>query len=319
VLTRRSALAGILTLLYLVPALLLFVLLMVCFTGRAVCPAGIYALPLSPILASLEWPWEKIVTLGTFSGPIWGKVFVLSSILINAVVIFAFGKAVEWLTSGRFERPRVYARRVLVWLGAKTPRFLSQLQQPAKGAAAIYLVPALLLWIDWQFCSGWTWVCSTPRLESLAGPWARWMGWTLTGSNASVEAMFGPLGVRLFVLAAVALNATLIFLAVRGYERIYSTFRHDPPRLVGISIAMVYAIAALFFYIDALRCQGMLCDLGVMLAALPWSLNEMAQSREDGRPVVLGFLGLNTLLVYGVSVALGRLAKALLTRSHANR
>lgn len=317
-LTRRSALAGILSLLYLVPALLLFVLLMICFTGRAVCPAGIYALPLSPILASLEWPWEKIATVGMFSGPIWGKVFVLSSILINAVVIFALGKGVEWLTSGRFERPRAHARRALMWLCAKSRRFLSRLRQPASGAAAIYLVAALLLWIEWQFCSGWTWLCSAPRLESLAGPWARWMGWTLAGSSASAEAMFGPLGVRLFVLVAVGLNAALIFLAVRGYERIYRTFRHDPPGLAGISMAMVYAIAALFFYIDALLCQGMLCDLGLMLAALPWSLNEMARSREDGRLVVLGFLGLNTVLVYGVSIAVGRLARALLTRSHAN-
>lgn len=259
------------------------------------------------------------MTLGTFSGPIWGKVFVLFSILINAVVIFATAMVIEWLASGRFERPRGYARRALMWLGAKSPRFLSQLRQPANGAVAIYLVPALLLWIEWQLCSAWTWVCSAPWLESLAGPWARWMGWTLTGSNASVEAMFGPLGLRLFVLGALVLNATLIFLAVRGYERIYSALRHDAPRLVGMSVAMVYAIAALFFYIDALRCQGMLCDLGVMLAALPWSLNEMAQSREDGRLVVLGFMGLNTVLVYVLSVALGRLAKALLTRSHANR
>ena len=93
ILTRLSTPAGFLSLLYLVPALFLFILLMVCFAGSAVCPAGVYALALSPMLAWLEWPWGKNVPVGMFAGPIWGKVFVLSSILVNAAVIFATAKS----------------------------------------------------------------------------------------------------------------------------------------------------------------------------------------------------------------------------------
>jgi hypothetical protein len=316
-LTRLSTLAGFLSLLYFVPALFLFILLMVCFTGSVVCPAGVYALALSPILAWLEWPWGKIVPVGMFDGPMWGKVFVLSSILVNAAVIFATARAVEWFADGRFERPRAYARRVLMWLGIRKDRLISRPPKPATVAVAIYLVPALLLWIGWQICSGWTWVCSAPWLESLAGPWARWMGWMLTGSNASVEGVFGPFGVRLFVLAALALNSTLIFLVVRWYQRIFTTWRHDPPRLVGITIALIYAIPALFLYIDALRCEGMLCDLGVILAALPWSLADIAQSREGGRFIVLVMLALNTVLLYVVSATACRLARLLLVHRRA--
>ena len=231
ILTRLSTLAGFLSLLYLVPALFLFILLMVCFAGSAVCPAGVYALALSPMLAWLEWPWGKIVPVGMFAGPIWGKVFVLSSILVNGAVIFAIAKAVEWFAGGRFERLRACTRHVLMWLGIRKDRLISRPPKPATVAVAIYLVPALLLWIGWQICSGWTWVCSAPWLESLAGPWARWTGWMLTSSNASVEAVFRPFGVRLFVLAALALNSTLIFLVVRWYQRIFTTWRHDPPRL----------------------------------------------------------------------------------------
>jgi len=317
ILTRLSTPAGFLSLLYLVPALFLFILLMVCFAGSAVCPAGVYALALSPMLAWLEWPWGKIVPVGMFAGPIWGKVFVLSSILVNAAVIFATAKAVEWFAGGRFERLRACTRHVLMWLGIRKDRLISRPPKPATVAVAIYLVPALLLWIGWQICSGWTWVCSAPGLESLAGPWARWMGRMLTSSNASVEAVFGPFGVRLFVLAALALNSTLIFLVVRWYQRIFTTWRHDPPRLVGITIALIYAIPALFLYIDALRCEGMLCDLGVMLAALPWSLADMAQSREGGRFIVLVMLALNAVFLYVVSATACRLVHLLLAHRRA--
>ena len=226
-------------------------------------------------------------------------------------------KAVEWFAGGRFERLRACTRHVLMWLGIRKDRLISRPPKPATVAVAIYLVPALLLWIGWQICSGWTWVCSAPWLESLAGPWARWTGWMLTSSNASVEAVFRPFGVRLFVLAALALNSTLIFLVVRWYQRIFTTWRHDPPRLVGITIALIYAIPALFLYIDALRCEGMLCDLGVMLAALPWSLADMAQSREGGRFIVLVMLALNTVLLYVVSATACRLARLLLVHRRA--
>src|SRR5206468_4146306 len=144
-------------------------------------------------------------------------------------------------------------------------------------AVAIYLVPALLLWIGWQICSGWTWVCSAPWLESLAGPWARWMGRMLTSSNASVEAVFGPFGVRLFVLAALALNSTLIFL---GRALVPANLHHVATRSTAIgwdNRRVNLRDSSLFLYIDALCCEGMLCDLGVMLAALPWSLADMAQ------------------------------------------
>jgi len=74
----------------------------------------------------------------------------------------------------------------------------------------------------------------------------------------------------------------------------------------------------LFLYIDALRCEGMLCDLGVMLAALPWSLADMAQSREGGRFIVLVMLALNTVLLYVVSAAACRLAHLLFVHRRAN-
>jgi len=55
-----------------------------------------------------------------------------------------------------------------------------------------------------------------------------------------------------------------------------------------------------------------------MLAALPWSLADMAQSREGGRFIVLVMLALNTVLLYVVSAAACRLAHFLFVHRRAN-
>jgi hypothetical protein len=175
VFTRRFTPAGFLSLLYLVPALCVLALLMVCFGGVIVCPSRVYwTLPLSPILRWLEWPWGEMLPLEMFVGPIWGKVFVLSSILANAAAIFATVKAGQWLAAGRFARQRACGRyalaRLLVWKDQLSAALIPPLMQGYRrivhmrrlnlpqrvgaGFALFYAIPALLLYIDALLCTG---------------------------------------------------------------------------------------------------------------------------------------------------------------------
>jgi hypothetical protein len=104
---KDLTLAGGLALLYLVPALLLFVLLLACFSGRAVCSETLYSLlPLSPLVRALEWPWGEIAPPAMFTGPVFGKLFVLAAIAINGATIFAIAKLGSSLASLRFAHPR---------------------------------------------------------------------------------------------------------------------------------------------------------------------------------------------------------------------
>jgi hypothetical protein len=172
----------------------------------------------------------------------------------------------------------------------------------------LYLIPALFLWLNWQLCSGWKWLCSAPILESFARPWADWLGWhILANSNVSVEASLGVLGARIFVLAALVLNAGIIFYLVRLYQWMFGRLRNNPPRLVGTTVAMTYALLALFIYVDTIGCVGFLCDLGVMLAAAPWSILTDVHFRGGGMFLVLLMLAINTLILYAVLAWLARL------------
>jgi hypothetical protein len=213
-------LARWLSLLYLVPALVLFVLLLVCFGGAAVCPSRVYALPLSPILRALEWPWGEIAPPAIFAGPVFGKLFVLAAIATNGAIVFAIAKAGVWLASARSRRSRA-----LPLIGA------------ARGLGAALVVP-----FD------------------------------------------------------------------RAYRYAANAWRRDPPRLVGSMAALVYAIPALYVYLDELGCQGMLCDLGVAIAALPWSLIAGVPLRGAGRFILLAMIATNTALLYLVVGGITRFA-----------
>jgi hypothetical protein len=227
-LSRPRTLAGFLSLLYLVPALCLFALLLVCFTGRAVCPSGLYySFPFSLTLHWLEWPWGELPPPGMLVGAVWGKVFIISSILLNATAIFALVKVVEWLAAERFAQPRAWGRQLLARV------------------------------IVWQ-----------ERLLS-----------------------------------------TIIVPIVHGGRRLSSERRLDRPQLIGATVALLYAIPGLFFYVDALISQGFLCDLGAILWTLPWSLVDPWRSSRPFLLVVA--LALNAALLYLASSAICRLAQGL--------
>jgi hypothetical protein len=174
--------------------------------------------------------------------------------------------------------------------------------------ALVYLIPALVLWLLWQYCSGWKWLCSAPLLESFARPWADWLGWhSVYSSNVSVAASLGVLGARLFVLGALFLNAGVIFSITKGYEWMFSKLRNNPPRLIGTMCAVSYALVALFIYVDQFRCSGFLCDLGLLLAAAPWSILANVDSMRGGMVLVPFMLAANAAILYAVSAGLARL------------
>ena len=175
--------------------------------------------------------------------------------------------------------------------------------------ALVYLIPALFLWLHWQYCSGWVWLCSTTLLEALARPWADWLGWpSVDGSNVSVAASLGVAGAKLFVLAALFLNAGVIFSVAKWYEWWFRTLQNHPPRLIGTMCALTYALLALFVYVDQYRCSGFLCDLYLLLAAAPWSiLLSDLQFTRGWMLLVLLMLAANAGILYAVSGGLARL------------
>lgn len=299
----------ILALLYLIPTLLLFTLLMICFTGSFSCgPWVILHFPFTPVLRWMKWPWGNIVSGGMFTGPLWGRIFILSSIGLNAGLLFYGAKLSEWLLSGQCDHPRHVARQMLSRLNLQKGRWLNQRPKVATIVVLLYLVPALFLWIKWQACSGWKWLCSAPLLEYFARPWADWLGWhAVAHSTVSVEASLGVLGARIFVLAALFLNAGIIFYLVRFYQWMFGRSRHDPPQLVGTTVATTYALVALFIYVDEISCGGWLCDLGLILAAAPWSLLTDAHFRGSWTFVLLLMLAANAVILYAVFVWLARL------------
>lgn len=180
-------------------------------------------------------------------------------------------------------------------------RWLTRRPTVATILALAYLVPGLFLWVKWQVCSGWDWFCNAPLLESLAGPWAEWLGLgALANSNASVAEALGPLGTRIFVLAALCLNAAIIFSIAKMYRWMFSALRNNPPALFGMTFAISYALPALFFYVDAMHCIGFVCDLGVLLAAVPWSILTDVHFRAGGMLAVLLMLVANGIILYAI-------------------
>jgi hypothetical protein len=158
--------------------------------------------------------------------------------------------------------------------------------------ALVYVIAALILWARWQMCSGWTWLCSTPLLESLTGPWTRWL--------RSSEAL-GPLGPRVFVLAAIALNAWIILRVARVYAWMIHGSRRRFPWVAGATCGLVYALVALFVFVDEAGCATFACDLGVVLLALPWSYVTGVRVYGWGAVAALLMLALNAVIVYAVS------------------
>jgi len=284
---------------------------MICFTGRTQCPTGfLYRFPLTPVLLGLEWPWADLVPPGLFAGPVWGKLFVLGSILVNSTVLFATATAVGWLGEGYGKRPRSLVRETVSWTAAWLRRIVGTPPVPSRVAAFVYLVVAVAVWLKSQICSGWIWFCTDPLLEKLVGPWVEWMGWTFTASPVSLIETFGPLGARLFVLGLLAFNAALIFLLGSWYERIFTRWRHDPPELMARTAALFYALPALYWYVDGLLCTGMFCALPVTILAWPWSSMNLAPLIPIS--VMLLPLAMNIVLLYGASLLLGRLVRVAL-------
>ena len=299
----------ILALIYLIPALLLFAFLMICFSGSFSCgPWVILHFPFTPVLRWMEWPWVNIVPGGLFTGPLRGRIFILSSIGLNAVLIFGGAKLWQWLFRVSRENHREWTGRVFSILSLQKERFLKQRSKVATIVVLLYLVPALFLWIKWQVCSGWTFLCSAPTLEFLARPWAFWLGWgAVANSTVSVATSLGMLGARIFVLAALFLNAGIIFYLVRFYQWMFGRSRHDPPRLVGTAVATTYSLVALFIYVDEIACGGWLCDLGLILAAVPWSLLTDAHFRGSWSFVLVLMLAANAVILYAAFMWLTRL------------
>ncbi len=87
----------------------------------------------------------------------------------------------------------------------------------------------------------------------------------------------------------------------------FGRLRNNPPQLLGTTVAMTYVLLALFIYVDTIGCVGFLCDLGVMLAAAPWSILTDVHFRGGGMFVVLLMLAANAVILYAVSAWLARL------------
>ena len=282
--------------------------MMICFSGSFRCHGPvIFYFPLTPILTWMEWPWVTIVPTGMFTGTLWGRIFILSSIGLNAGLIFGGTKLCQWLFP-RFIIARAWAQHARWIRSSLKRRLLEPRPRIATIAALIYLIPALVLWLHWQYCSGWKWLCSAPLLESFARPWADWLGWpTVDHSNLSVAASLGVLGARLFVLAALFLNAGVIFSMTKWYEWMVRKLRNNPSRLIGTMCAVTYALLALFVYVDQYRCSGFLCDLYLLLAAAPWSILIDVHYMRGGMFLVLLMLAANAVILYAVSAGLARL------------
>jgi hypothetical protein len=122
----------------------------------------------------------------------------------------------------------------------------------------------------------------------------------LANSNVSVAEALGPLGVRIFVLAALCLNAAIIFSIAKMYGWMFGALWNNPPALFGMTFAISYALPALFFYVDAIHCVGFLCDLGVLLAAVPWSVLTDVHFRAGGMFAVLLMLVANSVILYTI-------------------
>jgi hypothetical protein len=126
-------------------------------------------------------------------------------------------------------------------------------------------------------------------------------------SNVSVATELGVLGARLFVLAALFLNAGVIFSITTWHEWMFRKLRNNPPRLIGTIFTVTYALIALFLYVDQYRCSGFLCDLGLQLATAPWSILIDVHYMRGGVFWVLLMLAANALILYAVSAGLARL------------
>jgi len=243
-----------------------------------------------------------MVPAGLFTGPLWGKLLILSSIGLNTGVIFWGAKLCQWSFRASRQNYRTWAMQVFSGLSVQKERFLQQRSKVATILVSLYLVFGLFLWLKWQVCSGWTFLCSAPMLESMARPWAIWFGWdVIANSNVSVAESLGILGARIFVLAALFLNAGVLFCLVKLYQWMFSRWRHNLPRLVGTTVALTYALVALFTYLAAMHCSGFLCDLGVMLLLVPWTIETTFHFRGG---FVLLLFSVNTFLLYAIFTGL---------------
>jgi hypothetical protein len=209
--------------------------------------------------------------------------------------------------------PQGHERPCMVWYArwmrfSLKRRLLEPRPRIATMVALVYLIPALGLWLNWQYCSGWKWLCSGTLLESFARPWADWLGWHgVDGSNVSVAASLGVLGARLFVLGALFLNAGGIFWITKGYQWMFRKLRNNPPRLIGMMCAVTYTLVAVFIYVDQYHCSGFLCDLYLLLAATPWSILADVDVMRGGMFLVPFMLAANAGILYVMSVGLARL------------